>query len=99
MTKISNREHRTALFIDADALSGDYQERVERLLQSLNGPNIKVDLFSVSAPASTGGVVKIKSLADVTSSVAGGKATDAELSQAAKEAGYTQVLFTHPAGA
>lgn len=90
----STRSHRTALFIDGDALdNGTYRERVERLLQSLNGPNIKTDLFTVAAGNGNGGVVRISSLADV--SVNGhAKATDEELVSWAEAAGYDQVLFS-----
>ncbi len=93
----STRSHRTALFIDGDALDGEYKERVQRLLQSLNGPNIKTDLFTVSAGNGNGGVVRIKSL-DVSASAApSSKASDAELTAWAKDQGYVQVLFSKPA--
>ena len=95
----TQRQHRTALLIDADSLSGAYSERVERLLQSLNGPNIKVDVYAVKPGAAvpTGGVVKIKSLSEIGVGGAVSTVTDADLQAAAKAAGYVQVLFTKPA--
>lgn len=101
MVSIPNdRSHRTALFIDADALvDGTYKERVARLLQSLNGANIKTDIFSVSGGAPVnGGVKRIGSLAEVAPNGATVKPTDAELSQWAKDQGYVQVLTSKPAG-
>jgi len=49
------RKHRTALFIDGPSYDagGAYQERTERLLQSVNGSNIKVDVFRVSGSSIT----------------------------------------------
>lgn len=41
------KNHRTALVIDfAVDPTAEYQERVNRLLESLNGPNIKVDIYT-----------------------------------------------------
>ena len=40
------KQHRTALVIDVTkGFDGDFKERVNRLLQSVNGQNIKVDIF------------------------------------------------------
>ena len=92
------RSHRTALFIDADALvDPTYSERVNRLLQSLNGPNIKTDLFSVASGNGASGVVRISSLADVAPNGPVAKATDAELHEWASVQGYDQVLFSKSA--
>lgn len=94
------RNHRTALFIDADAVAegGDYAERVGRLLQSLNGENIKTDLFAVkSNGAVAGGVQRISSLYDITSTPLNGSPSDAELAAWAASEGYVQVLFSKPA--
>lgn len=95
----STRNHRTALFIDADSLGNgsEYDERVRRLLQSLNGDNIKTDLFTVASGNGNGGVVRIKTL-DVSASAApASKASDAELTAWAADQGYVQVLFSKPA--
>jgi len=45
---LTEREHRTALVIDGDRFANDetYQERITRLLQSVNGVNIKTDVFT-----------------------------------------------------
>ena len=93
----SARSHRTALFIDGDSLGNEtYRERVERLLQSLNGPNIKTDLFSVASGNGVSGVVRISSLSDVASGPSA-KVTDAELLEWASGQGYDQVLFSKSA--
>lgn len=56
---LAARNHRTLLVIDArGGFTSDQKERVNRLLQSVNGANIKVDIAHltgdavVSAPAS-----------------------------------------------
>lgn len=46
---IIEKEHRTALVIDQakyDSI-GSYQERINRLLESLNGHNIKTDIYTL----------------------------------------------------
>lgn len=99
VTDTKGRSHRTALFIDADALVDSvYAERVARLLQSLNGQNIKTDLFKVAA-GNGAGVVRISSLDDAGHNGEVVKPSDAELSAWAEDQGYVQVLFSKPAGA
>lgn len=46
-----SRNHRTALVLDIRrGVDGEYEERVKRVLQSVNGANIKVDVFTLSGP-------------------------------------------------
>lgn len=80
------RSHRTALVIDVSksGSKGDFQERYNRLLQSVNGANIKVDVYTFDgvtlrpgAPDAADGVE-----ADSTSS----------LEEFAAKLGYSQLL-------
>lgn len=100
VTDNTGRQHRTALFVDARDLS-KFEERANRLLQSLNGQNIKVDVFSVRPGNGNGGVVRVTgspgSLAVDFDSVVDFDAS--ELSAWAKSKGYEMVLFAAPAGA
>jgi len=43
------RKHRTVLFVDGDSFDkgNPYAERTQRLAQSVNGANIKVDIVTV----------------------------------------------------
>ncbi len=44
----AHREHRTALVIDArNGITPEFRERYQRLLTSVNGDNIKVDVFTL----------------------------------------------------
>lgn len=46
------KSHRTALIVDTTkGYSGKFQERVNRLLNSVNGPNIKVDVYTKQSSA------------------------------------------------
>lgn len=49
ITGTANKQHRTALVIDAakEDVSSTFRERVARLLASLNGNNIKVDVYNL----------------------------------------------------
>jgi hypothetical protein len=94
MTIIDNvgKSHRTALVIDGDSLSNaTYAERAGRLLESLNGTNIKTDVFV----ASSGALVRLadpKSL--VVPPVASFDAAEAVAEVSAL--GYDQVLVSQP---
>jgi hypothetical protein len=49
---LAARHHRTLLVIDArGGFTGDQKERVNRLLQSVNGVNIKVDVAHLTGDA------------------------------------------------
>lgn len=49
-----SKTHRTALVIDVRrGISSTYEERVKRLLQSVNGSNIKCDIFTLTGPEAT----------------------------------------------
>ena len=53
------KTHRTALVIDArKGFAGSFKERAERLLQSVNGSNIKVDVFHIVGDTVTAGAPK-----------------------------------------
>lgn len=46
-----NRSHRTALVVDIRrGVDKEYEQRVKRLFESVNGDNIKVDIFTLSGP-------------------------------------------------
>lgn len=82
------KNHRTCLIIDASSgFTGEYKERVERLLQSLNGPNIKTDIYHT-----TDGVNLVEGQ---PSAVAAAPVT-ASAEAAAKALGYAQVLVSKP---
>lgn len=49
-----SRTHRTALVVDVRrGVDSEYEERVKRLFQSVNGSNIKVDIFNLTGPEAT----------------------------------------------
>lgn len=48
----TSRNHRTALVIDTrNGVDSKFKERYNRLLQSVNGTNIKVDIFTLRGNA------------------------------------------------
>lgn len=52
----SGRDHRTALVIDArNGITPEFRERYRRLLQSVNGENIKIDVYTLRGNASADG--------------------------------------------
>lgn len=84
----AGRHHRTALFVDAAqrASNKEYRERSDRLIQSVNGSNIKVDVFEVD-----GNVVRpLGTTPQATPS------SEADVQAWAKSQGYTQVLVSTP---
>lgn len=98
----SGRDHRTALFIDvgeeARSTDGFLSDRVRRLLESVNGSNIKVDVYKV-ASSGEAGVVRVASIDEILdTAVDVGEFPASELSSWAAERGYTQVLISLPAG-
>lgn len=49
-----SRNHQTALVVDVRrGINPKFEERVKRLLESVNGPNIKCDIFTLSGPDAT----------------------------------------------
>lgn len=99
------RAHRTALIVDvtdADSAKSDYEERVERLFQSVNGPNIKVDIFTfdgrgvVAAPGG-GGLRPGKPTFGSPTPAAAGALSLADAQDWARGLGYTQILVVAPA--
>lgn len=48
------KSHRTALVVDVRrGITSDFENRVKRLLESVNGSNIKCDIFTLSGPEAT----------------------------------------------
>lgn len=85
--------HRTALVIDASNPAGGFQERVNRLLESLNGPNIKVDVYTYgqkTSSAVTPGAPSWESSSVESSDFA------AAVQEVASK-GYVQILTSQPA--
>lgn len=87
------RKHRTALFVDAQKRAKDagYKERSDRLIQSLNGDNIKVDIFEVDG-------LTIRPFG-TTPKESTNTPTDADLRSWAAKTGYEQVLVSMSAQA
>lgn len=49
-----SRNHRTALVLDVRrGIDSTFEERAKRLLESVNGPNIKCDIFTLTGPEAT----------------------------------------------
>lgn len=91
------KSHRTVLFVDGPALKNNasYMERVKRLDQSLNGANIKVDIFTVFPEKTTS--------AGIVSGIATSPAADDtnyfnndRLRELGQERGYVQTLISNP---
>lgn len=85
-----SKTHRTALVIDvskAAQAAPDFKERVDRLLQSVNGSNIKCDVYNFDGVTLRPGVPA----EGVTSDGA-----ETSLEAWANEAGYTQLLISRP---
>jgi len=92
----SSREHRTALVIDVrNGVSSDFENRYKRLLESVNGDNIKVDVFTLrgnlvaSGPALVSGAPGCSDEPDDAEQEIDLKAWAASL-------GYTQLLLSIP---
>ena len=105
---LNSKNHRTLLVIDARGeLNSEAKERVNRLLQSVNGPNIKVDIAHLTGDGGSltiGGLnngVTLKSglpaqlggNTDGPDTADNGSIYDAVI-QAGKDAGYVQVLIS-----
>lgn len=95
------KQHRTALVIDfSDTPTGSYNERVNRLLESLNGPNIKVDIYTwyngatsfVSKPS---GLVAGPPTGEASSYSTAVKPFETVVAEVASK-GYVQVLTSRP---
>lgn len=95
------RSHRTALVIDYSDPSEppDYRERVGRLLESLNGVNIKVDVYSYYGPAESKPTGLVAGPPKGLSSYSPPSASfEQEVHNVAVQ-GYSQVLVNRPARA
>lgn len=89
------KNHRTALLIDASkGFTNPFAERVNRLLQSVNGSNIKVDVYHLGA-ASSVALNDGPPAAAASTSVA--SATTLEQAEATlRSQGYDQILVSKP---
>lgn len=87
------KNHRTALLIDASkGFANPFKERVERLLQSVNGTNIKVDVYHLGV----GGNVTLQEGAP-SATPAFASATTVEAAEAQlRSQGYDQILVSKP---
>lgn len=92
----THREHRTALVIDIrSGVTSDFKERYNRLLQSVNGPNIKTDVFTLrgnvaqTGPGLVSGPPELSAAADVP-------AGEIDLAAWAAELGYVQLVVSTP---
>ena len=96
----SSREHRTALVIDIrNGAPSQFVERYQRLLQSVNGPNIKVDVYTLRGNATASGPGLV---AGAPSEYAAPNQPDQslDLNRWAADLGYDQLLVvTSPAAA
>ncbi len=82
-----SRSHRTALFVEVSAdSSSDFRERTARLAESLNGSNIKTDIYSKDV--ATG---RVSAGLNFPVAASFGSSDVLEL---AREAGYTQALVS-----
>ena len=88
-----HKEHRTLLVADG-AGTGDYENRIKRLKESVNGTNIKCDL-AVSTP--TGDIVPDNGVTISVTELDVVERFRKALNEA-KEAGYTQLLFSAATG-
>lgn len=91
----NGRSHRTALVVNGAAYDegGDYAERVNRLVESLNGPQIKTDIFKTVGDK----VVRCQNSAPLTPVVEDASASNEASAHAVLSAeGYTQILASAP---
>lgn len=90
----TSRKHRTALVIDTrNGVDSAFRERYKRLLQSVNGPNIKVDVYTLrpnaiaTGPALVPGEPESSTAPDVP-------AASIDLNAWASGLGYDQLVVT-----
>jgi hypothetical protein len=92
------KNHRTILFVDARNPTGKFTERANRLIESLNGANIKVDVHAVTHGSGLK-VAPVEQVGDdsyLYDGVANESFDIEALTQLAREYGYDQVLFSIP---
>lgn len=88
------RDHRTALFVDTTDASASFQERANRLIESLNGNQIKTDIFVVTNGGVT--VERVANGSKIANVPASGSFSVVGAREYAREQGYTQVLVSLP---
>lgn len=96
----TERNHRTALFVDvgdtAQSAPNFIGDRVQRLLQSLNGDGIKTDVFAARGSA----IQRVKANTLMLNDLPNNDKLLCidDMSEWAAAEGYEQVLFSIPAG-
>lgn len=86
----NGRSHRTLLVIDLTGADGNAIERAERLVESVNGVNIKCDVITVKDGVAVSGFAPELGGSSFDDSFASAK-------EFAKDNNYTQVLISQPA--
>ena len=90
----TTRSHRTALVIDVrNGVNSQFRERYNRLLQSVNGPNIKVDVFTLRGNSLATGPALVPGKPEDTSAV-DVPASPIDLNAWAAGLGYDQLIVT-----
>lgn len=79
------RKHRTALVVDAR--KGVNTERLNRLLQSVNGTGIKVDVFTLGQPVGPG---LVAGAPNATQTAVGD--VDVDVAASAKASGFSMLV-------
>lgn len=94
----TSRNHRTALVIDVrNGASADFQNRYERLLESVNGDNIKVDVFTLRGNLVQSGPALVAG-APGSAEPDFEEVEEIDLKAWARSLGYTQLLLSIPVG-
>lgn len=88
----TKRNHRTAVVIDVrNGVSAEFKERFGRLLESLNGDNIKADIFTLRGNATQDGPGLVAGSPD-TYVAPQQPAQEIDLEAWAKEVGFSQLI-------
>ncbi len=90
----TGREHRTCLVIDVrNGITSEFRERYQRLLQSVNGPNIKVDVYTLRDNVTGDGPGLVPGTPDQYAAPLQ-PSQEIDLSEWAESVGYSQLLVT-----
>lgn len=94
----SHREHRTALVIDIrNGVSADFENRYKRLLESVNGDNIKVDVFTLRSNLVASAPALVEGAPDAVAELDADE-EEINLREWARSLGFTQLLLSIPVG-
>lgn len=89
----TGRSHQTAVVVDVrSGVSSNFQERYNRFLGSLNGKNIKADIFTLRANSGSSGPALVAGAPDSVSAPST-PAADIDLEAWAKSLGFTQLVL------